>query len=133
MSPSKFTVVTERELGQLEGEQLARWKQLVARRKRLAASEARLERDAEEFLHAALADVVVENHPYADGVQVQADGRIVQRYCGCYRCQSKLQGLSPSLVVEAMIKQSHIGPDKIAEARAWAAHVEKKLGQSFVN
>ena len=133
MSQPKFTVLKERELGRIEGEALTRWKKLVARRKRLAASEQRLENDASRFMEEVLADVPVENHVSAEGVQIEEDGRIVQVYCECYRCQAMLQGLSPSLVVEAMIKQSRIRPDRVHEARAWAAHAEKKLGQTFIN
>ena len=133
MTNRKFEVVSERELGRMTPDQLVIWKKLEQRRKRLEASEAILEEDTELFITSFLKDHNVENHAAATGIELREDGIVVQQYCECYKCQAGLQGMSPSLVVEAMVRQQRIDPVKIAEARKWAAGAEKQLGRNLLN
>lgn len=133
MTDFKFSVMTERELGRVDEEQLAKWKSLIARKKRITASARKLDKEAHEFMESILETIDSDEHPSAEGVRILDDGRIVQMYCECYRCQTHLQNLPASVVVESMIEQQKILPEAIAEARAWAARTEKKLGQNFVN
>lgn len=124
MAISDFKVIEERRLGSLNPEQRKVWSKLVARRKRLEASQQLYEEEVEFFVDAVLADVVQENHPAVKGVHVTDEGLLLQAYCACYRCQVILQNLPAAQVVEAMIAQGHIPKEHVSGARKWAAAKE---------
>lgn len=133
MTDRKFTVMEERLLGEMNPDQKKHWNLLLARRRRLVAQQEVLETDTELFLDAVTEAYVLENHESIDGIGVSNAGTIVQSYCACYKCQTKLQNLPASFVVEEMYKQKRIPVDRIAAAREWAITREKYLGKPMPN
>lgn len=133
MTVRNFEVLGERDLRTLTDDQKKEWRKLTIRRKRLESHMAALDRDMSFFMDSVLLDVPVENHGAANGVGFRDDGRVVQTYCECYRCQTALQNLPATQVVEAMIKMEKIPPEAVHEARRWAAEREHVEGRSRLN
>lgn len=133
MTAVPFKVIRERRLSTLNPEQRKIWAKLVARRKRLEASQKALEEDEAFFVDGVMFDVVEENHPAVEGMRITDEGLILQVYCECYRCQTKLQQLPPTYVVEQMAKLKLIPDEKLPEARKWAVKFEKENGVPVLN
>lgn len=115
MANRKFTLVRERPVGTLTPALQKRWNALRARRQRLAAAEARLTQDVEQF-SAHLIEVLSLDTASVTGLRVGDDGTLFQVLCGCPNCQALLQGLSIAVTVTEMHREGLITSEQAREA-----------------